>query len=169
MYAPNTSQYWSRIRSAYAGDADQIMREPPNRWGIDPHAWESIGVVMSPIERIFWCEARSLGVVLYPQFPIGRFFADFANPVAKVVIECDGLEFHQDGTKDNAREDVMRADGWRIYRITGSGCNNPEPVVAGATLIEWTLMRVCKENPGMLTHPVRRLMQELAPGMMPNA
>lgn len=168
MYAPNTSEYWGGIRSLYDGCMNEIMAAPANKWGVDPYAWESVGVVMSPIERIFWCEARGYGVVLYPQLPVLGFFADFANPVAKVVIECDGKEFHQDSAKDGKRDDAMRADGWRVYRITGSMCNDAKPLVCGGvTWIERMLMVVCRENQSMLTHPVRRLMQEAAPGMLP--
>ena len=46
-------------------------------------------------------------------------FLDFANPVAKVAIECDGREFH-DQRKDEERDARLSEIGWTVYRLTGS-------------------------------------------------
>jgi len=60
--------------------------------------------------------------VAYPQWPVGRFFVDFANPVAKVAIECDGKAFH-DVERDAKRQGEIEAMGWAVYRFTGRECN----------------------------------------------
>ena len=45
-----------------------------------------------------------LGLPFYPQYPIGKYFVDFADPVKKIVIECDGKKYHQDKEKDKRRQ-----------------------------------------------------------------
>lgn len=76
----------------------------------------------SPIEAMAWGEIRYWNLPLWPQYPIGRFFADFACPQKKIVIECDGKEFH-DEAKDRARDFEMAQMGWQVYRISGADCN----------------------------------------------
>lgn len=100
-----------------------IMDTPQNEWAGDPYAWDPF-IQLTPIEAFLWSDIRDAGVILYPQYPIGRYFADFANPRAKVVIECDGKAYHQDKAKDDARDEWMRSEGWSVYRITGAGCRS---------------------------------------------
>lgn len=76
----------------------------------------------TPIEASMWSEIRYAGLPMWPQYPIGRYFADFADPRAKVVIECDGKAFHN-AQKDATRDNDMARSGWRVYRISGADCN----------------------------------------------
>lgn len=94
---------------------------PAHRWGVDPNAieWHSY---MTPIEQAVWSEIREHGVVMYPQHPVGNYFVDFGHPLARIAIECDGKQFHQDKEKDVARQREIEAKGWRVYRISGSMC-----------------------------------------------
>lgn len=113
---------WQLIREFYAMVTPSIMAEKSSEWGIDPYAWDTGLIRMTPIESWLWHDIRAGNIVMYPQFPIGRFFADFANPKAKVSIECDGEAYHRDKSKDDARDDLLRADGWSVYRISGKDC-----------------------------------------------
>lgn len=119
-YLPND---WDAIRKHYDRFKDQIMSEPRHIFGLDPYAWDmGSGMIwMNPIERAIWCDIRNEGLVMYPQWPQCGFFLDFANPVAKVAIECDGREFH-DRAKDRERDAILESIGWKIYRISGSDC-----------------------------------------------
>lgn len=76
----------------------------------------------SPIERMTWSEIRYRGLPFWPQFPIGKYFADFADPKLKIVIECDGKDFH-DKERDEIRDRWMTHQGWAVFRISGSDCN----------------------------------------------
>lgn len=76
----------------------------------------------SPIESAAWGEIRCLSLPFWPQFPIGKFFADFADPIKKIVIECDGKDFHSK-EKDAPRDAFMISNGWTVYRISGADCN----------------------------------------------
>jgi very-short-patch-repair endonuclease len=112
---------WSALREHYAWLTPKIMAEAVNEWATDPYAWNGM-VHMTPIEYWLWHDIRECDCVLYPQYPVGRVFLDFANPKAKVGIECDGAAYHQDKAKDAARDAELAAMGWSIYRITGSDC-----------------------------------------------
>lgn len=76
-------------------------------------------VYMSPIEWELWDDIRSWGIRLYPQYPVLRYFADFANPDEKVVVEVDGKEWH-DPEADAVRDKEMQKAGWHVYRFDGA-------------------------------------------------
>lgn len=114
---------WRRIAAYYRAHVGEILNAGQNHWGIDPYQWEfEGGIWLTPIERLFWNDIRCEGVVLYPQYPVGRFFVDFANPCARVAIECDGAAYHQDKERDATRQREIEASGWRMWRLTGSQC-----------------------------------------------
>lgn len=87
----------------------------------DPYPIDWI-TVFSPIEYMVWSDIRDYPMQMWPQYPIGKYFADFANIQKKIVIECDGKEWH-DEAKDSKRDLDMLKDGWRVYRIPGRECN----------------------------------------------
>lgn len=110
-----------RIRAFWKQHMPDILATEPNRW-CEMHFWDTEPAIqMTPIERAMWHDLRMVGLVMYPQIPIGPYFSDFANPAARVVIECDGLRWH-DAEKDAQRDGYMRAAGWHIYRFSGSRC-----------------------------------------------
>ena len=85
MNAPTKPQ-WGRIRAYYQGHEQALLTERADRWALDPYEWAiDAGITLTPIEEALWHDLRQAGVVMYPQYPVGRFFVDFANPKAKVV------------------------------------------------------------------------------------
>jgi hypothetical protein len=115
---------WNAIRTHYRRNCSDIMQAGQSDWGIDPYAWDhEAGIRLTPIEQSLWSEIRAVGAVMYPQYPVGRFFVDFANPVARVAIECDGAKFHLNPNHDAMRQAEIEAEGWTMYRITGRDCN----------------------------------------------
>jgi hypothetical protein len=121
--AIGTPAQWEVIRAAYAAEMPAIMTVSQRylRGRIDPYfvAWD-----FTPIEEIAWQTIRYLGTPLYPQVPADRFFLDFANPYYKIGIELDGADYH-DPQKDAARDCLLMAQGWRIFRIMGSETHTP--------------------------------------------
>lgn len=115
---------WQLIREFYAIAKDNIETTPPNDWAIDPYSWDTGLINLTQIERWLWHDIRALDVVLYPQYPVGKFFVDFANPKKKVAIECDGEAFHKDKAKDGKRDAELRDLGWHVYRISGKDCRD---------------------------------------------
>lgn len=80
--------------------------------------WVSI---FTPIEMAAWQDIRANSLPLWPQLPVGRFFVDFGNPVAKVALECDGKQWH-DQQKDARRDAELRELGWSVWRAPGWRC-----------------------------------------------
>lgn len=115
---------WNALRAHYRRFTPQILAEARNEWAIDPYAWdEGKGMMfMTPIEAWLWSDIRDANAVFYPQYPVDRFFVDFANPKEKVAIECDGAAFHTDKAKDVARDAILADLGWRVYRAPGWLC-----------------------------------------------
>lgn len=142
---------WDEIRSFYAAAHNEIMAEKPNEWGIAPYEWEMAGVTLTPIEHWLWHDIRAVDLVMYPQYPVSGFFVDFANPRAKVAIECDGAEFHQDREKDARRDAKLKSLGWTVYRISGKACRDG----AGSDTPSQSEARKFIENIAS-RHPVQR-------------
>ena len=120
----NPAPNWTRIRRHYAAYQHAILSAPANVWAIDPYAWDhEAGIFLTPIEVGLWHDIRSEGAVMYPQYPVGPYFVDFASPVAKVAIECDGAAWHVGNEeRDGIRQARIEALGWEVHRITGREC-----------------------------------------------
>jgi very-short-patch-repair endonuclease len=76
-------------------------------------------------------EATQSNVVIAPQHLIGRHTVDFgifvrfvANEEIRIVVECDGHDFHEKTKEQAARDKSRQCDleiaGWRVMRFTGS-------------------------------------------------
>jgi very-short-patch-repair endonuclease len=78
-----------------------------------------IDLKFSPIEYQMWYSIRIRNKTRYfrPEYPIGKYFADFADPIHKIVIECDGKEFHTDIEKDRIRQNEIEEMGWIVLRF----------------------------------------------------
>lgn len=115
---------WNALRSHYGRITPLILAAPKNEWAVDPYAWDEGKrmMFMTPIEAWLWSDIRDANAVFYPQYPVGRFFVDFANPKAKVAIECDGAAYHTDKAKDAARDARLAHLGWSVYRAPGWLC-----------------------------------------------
>ena len=138
IFKPNN---WARIRAFYRDYHADIMRAPTNEWAMDPYAWDGEDMIfLTPIERWFWSDIRACDAVLYPQYPVLDFFVDFANPKAKVAIECDGAAYHTDKEKDAARDMRLRAIGWTVHRISGAHCRLEQDAETGELSIPHRFM-----------------------------
>ncbi len=104
-------------------EIEQASYKYKRRW-VDPYCGINWGELFSPIEEVTWQSIRCFGSVpLYPQYPVLKYYIDFANPVVKIGIECDGKEWHENRTeKDLQRDKKLAAEGWTIFRISGSDC-----------------------------------------------
>jgi hypothetical protein len=135
---------WDRIRVHYANWRADILRAGRNEWGGDAYDWDQGFIHMTPIEDALWEHVRACDAVLYPQFPVGRFFVDFANPVAKVAIECDGAAYHQDIEKDAMRDAQLQALGWTVYRLRGRDCvRNDDPETGEPGAARQFIQQIC--------------------------
>lgn len=145
MYMQNN---WNAIRALYRSFNDRIMAAPTNEWGMDPYAWDSDNIIfLTPIETWLWADIRANDAVLYPQYPVLDFFVDFANPKAKVAIECDGAAYHMDKAKDAARDKRLTDAGWSVYRISGASCRMECDEETGAPSVPHLfIQRICNRH-----------------------
>lgn len=143
--------HFQNIHDFYKRHEKTIMSGPSNEWAIPAYAWDPL-VNMTPIEEWLWADIREANAVFYPQWPIAGFFLDFANPVAKVAIECDGAAFHKDKEKDAARDSKLGEMGWVVYRLTGRECRTDYDEETGESgFARQTIDHICT------THNVKRL------------
>lgn len=113
--------HFEAILAFYRGLWPTMKVTPTSEWACPPYAidWTRY---FSPIESALWGDIRQEGLILYPQHPVAGYFVDFGHPVAKVAIECDGKQWHQDHAKDRTRQAAIEAKGWRVYRLSGKQC-----------------------------------------------
>lgn len=109
------------IRKFYASWAEEIESCPPYSWAIDPYVAAQVAQ-FTPIEAAMWSDLREEGAVMYPQFPVGGYFVDFGNPLAKVAIECDGAHHLAQRGADAERQSEIEARGWTVFRLSGGDC-----------------------------------------------
>jgi hypothetical protein len=138
---------WRAIRAFYREAMPDIVRAGSNEWGFDPYEWSIHGIIhLTPIEEWLWHDIRACNAVMYPQFPVLDYFVDFANPVAKVVIECDGAEFH-DEAKDAVRDRNLLIDGWTVYRFPGWMCaTDADPETGAPGEAKQRLREICEAH-----------------------
>lgn len=128
---------WIKQRAKVVPIVERIER-PANDWErfaalrelyaeIDPRSWDPYpyGInwlrVFTPIEDDVWCCLRYEGLRMWPQYPVGRYFLDFADPINRIAVECDGRDWH-DKAKDQRRDAELFDMGWRVFRIPGAEC-----------------------------------------------
>lgn len=146
---------WTRVREHYKFMNQRILSMASNEWAIDAYSWEDAGIRLTPIESWVWGDIRAENMVMYPQYPIGGVFVDFGNPVAKVAIECDGRDYHQDKAKDKDRDDHLAELGWTVYRLTGTECREDSDPDTGEPGTAGRLMKIISRN-----HKVKRGVNE---------
>lgn len=136
--------YWQSIDDFWREREELIHDTPRNEWAIGLYEWEGV-VRLTPIELWLWGDMRELNAVFYPQWPVAGFFVDFANPVAKVAIECDGAAYHLDQAKDAERDRRLRELGWEVYRFSGRACRRErDEETLEATPAFDQLTRICQ-------------------------
>lgn len=84
---------------------------------------------MTPIDRAIWNDIRCYGLPFYMQYPVGRRFVDFGDPITRIAIEVDGKAYHS-AEKDAPKNAEIRAAGWRLFRIKGSVALYKEDAIA---------------------------------------
>ncbi len=101
----------------------EYTSKEPSRW-VSPYSNDVDWLAqLSPIEIPMWMTIRSFGgAPFYPQYPLGRYYLDFANPILKIAIECDGKDWHTKEQDDERDLDIMRRWGWITFRISGARC-----------------------------------------------
>jgi SPP1 gp7 family putative phage head morphogenesis protein len=104
-----------RARKKAAASRKQTFRKYPEK---HPN------YIMAQRGHKTWIEKRMaelldlLGIGYVEQFSIDGYFADFALPEYRIVIETDGEYWHQDKEKDAKRDLEISNHGWQIFHFT---------------------------------------------------
>lgn len=77
--------------------------------------------IMPKGEETIWRIVRNsrLGAPFRRQMPIGPYFADFACPSARLIVEIDGRAHNdpEQGERDKTRQAWLERQGWRVLRF----------------------------------------------------
>lgn len=84
-------------------------------------------ITVGPIEN----QQSAKDLTIWPQFPISKYKIDFGvfgslyrGKTARVLVECDGHDFHEktkeQAQKDKSRDRDLQSKGFSVLRFTGS-------------------------------------------------
>lgn len=100
--------------------------EETNKFKINPLAQvKEAKLIESPIEEFMLQAISQHGLATHcrPQFQIGTKRVDIAFPIAKLVVECDGREYHfleeEQIEKDQKRDMYLAKQGWVVKHFDG--------------------------------------------------
>lgn len=108
-----TPKRWNLIRKFYR-DVEPLILDGQR---VSPYMIP-LADFMTPIEYAVWCDIRCYGLPFYMQYPVGRRFVDFGDPVTKIAIEVDGAAYHSP-EKDAKKTAEILDEGWHLFRVTG--------------------------------------------------
>lgn len=99
-------------------------------------------------EALLWAhlqERRLNGFTFHREFEILGWFTDFYCPAARLVVEVDGREHRDRRAADNRRDEVMRANHYRVLRIPAvriyRDLDDVVDQISGAVNFEWARSR----------------------------
>ena len=87
---------------------------------------EAIPPEINAFERSIQDRLERAGLILEPQYGVGKYLIDFAvrNPkdlsVFALAVECDGASYHSQPTareRDRLRQELLESRGWKFHRI----------------------------------------------------
>lgn len=123
------SEIWDFVKYRMKKDRnDTRAKEWVNSIKVSPLISKIIGTIEpleSPIEEYLreGLDESPLKGMYETQYNIGSKRVDFAFPSKKLVVECDGKDYHYATTeqveKDQARDSYLARKGWRVLHIEG--------------------------------------------------
>ena len=88
----------------------------------------SLDIGLSPIEMILYDELYTSNLPFFPQFPVLNYMVDFCDPVKKIIIECDGLAYHN-LKKDLIRDSRLIKAGYKVFRLSAKTIMNDNSAI----------------------------------------
>lgn len=71
----------------------------------------------SHAEKFAWSKLHDHpSVMLYPEYPVGKYFLDFGNPALAIAVEIDGENYHNKEA-DFQRDIALLRQGWIVFRV----------------------------------------------------
>jgi very-short-patch-repair endonuclease len=75
----------------------------------------------TPPEQLLWSvlrDRRLAGLKFRRQESIGQFIVDFCCRDLKLIVELDGMSHDDKTTQDEQRDQWLRQQGYRVFRVT---------------------------------------------------
>ncbi len=122
------------VRSRFTHAATHLCGSPIEQLLLAALVWIGYGCDRALVE--IWdstmpFEKPQSNIVIAPQYQAGKHRIDFAifinviaNEEIKIVVECDGHNFHEktkeQAARDKRRDRDLQIAGWKVLRFTGS-------------------------------------------------
>ena len=110
----------SRLREGSGEGLNMTPKRPIFR-ARDTERARELRAALTPAERQLWSvlSRRQVdGFHFTKQFPVGRYFADFACRKARLVVELDGCSHNARLEHDAARDSWMQGEGYTVLRFS---------------------------------------------------
>jgi len=117
----NNPTFDPEVRKKISDSTKKRLAENPD---LHPNRIMAKKGFMSSLEKN---AARALdrqGICYEAQFPIGPYFADFAIPSLKIVLEIDGDYWHTDKEREATRDFFLKKEGWDVFHIDEKTAKN---------------------------------------------
>jgi len=111
---------YTRLRGRTDWEARQFIRNQYESGERNFYAVFDFYSIFTEIEFQIWVDIQSFNLPLCPQYPVGKYFADFGDPDKHLAIECDGKDHNK--AKDDIRDKFFASQGWTVIRIKGRDC-----------------------------------------------
>jgi very-short-patch-repair endonuclease len=131
---PDKQHILEKMRNDFAHAAINLCESPIEQRLLAALFWTGYGYRSAPVE--IWDCTMPFGkpqtdVVIAPQYQIEKHRVDFAifingvaNEEIKIVVECDGHDFHEktkkQAARDKRRDRDLQIAGGKVLRFTGS-------------------------------------------------
>ena len=119
-----------------------MSRRVPTK--ITQHA-RTLRSAATPEERTIWQHLSRYRPKFTRQLPIGPYIADFACRQAKLVVEIDGGQ-HAGSQYDAARDELLRSEGWTVFRVWNSDVRE-NPIGAAEAILARAAERLGGTHP----------------------
>ena len=89
----------------------------------------------TPPEQILWSVLRGrrlVGLKFRRQEAIGPYVVDFCCRRLNLIVELDGMSHEEKGDRDERRDQWLKEQGYRVFRVTNWDVNEDLEAVARA-------------------------------------
>ena len=134
----------NKYKSLWPIDEVVLSTKGSHLW-TDPYLYGDWGSLLSKAEFGVWHDIRLFGLKFLPEFPAGKYFIDFADPIRKIAIEVQSKQWHSGADKlhfDIDRTKRLEDMGWFVMWIDARTTQNYESSYLLLHLVAETLRRL---------------------------
>lgn len=103
---------FDKIRELYLLKYKEAVQEGKQKLPTYLLPWEK---VLGEIQRLFFNDFHTVGVYIYPYYPVDTLFVDFANPFKKVAVLIKYK--HSNILELESKIEYLKVRGWTTYLL----------------------------------------------------